>query len=905
MSKKMLIGVLAAVMLTGEVSASPIFAQNVNTGEYVTEMMDIDDAAEAETTEAEEIVVTEDTIFAGSEAADKNGFVIENGVLKDYKGEESKIEIPVGVTSIGKSAFSGKKIESVKIPEGVADLEDSAFYGCRNLKSVELPKTLKRIKQHAFDGCESLESMTVSGTPAEKGTVVIPGSVTKMEDFSFGDSTEIKVLDMTTSEADISNRIFDLPNVSTVKATGSTKYKVVDNILYDKAGSDLYYFPRASKTEVKLPEGVSVIKRAAFYNCKNLENITFPKTLVQIEEMALWRCEKIKKLQLPSKLSSIGTYVFKYCNALEAITVASDNENFESVDGILYEKKKYFRLMLCPVMKQGVVTVKDGMREINMEAFCDCKYVTEVRLPESLWSIGSNTFEGCSALEKIELPDQIEEVGIRVFKDCTALKSVKLSSKLTEIEKEAFAGCKALENIVIPQGVTRIDNGAFEECDNLQYVIIPESVKYIGTDVFYTNQWGRDLLIYCKAGSYAENYAKENNIFYVNGDTAKKRQTITATDFDKNYGDESFYINAATDGDGKLTYQVADESVVSVNADGLVTIKKTGVTEVEITASRTETYEIAKKTIYISVREAYKKKSQTITVSNIVSIYEGNSVSLNATTDGDGSFSYSSDDHTVAEVDASGKVHAVKKGTAHITISASETERYYTAETVVTVIVKQKKDDNSSTGDEPSKDDTPSKDNTTSPDGGSVTPGTTDNPQAQRILAKDITKTYGTKPFSIGAKANGGGKLTYKVADKKIATISKTGKIKLKNYGQTKITIKVAAKGTYKAATKTITLTVKPVKTKGISVRSKKAKTAEVKWKRDKKASGYIIQYSMDKKFKKNVKKVVISKNQTTSKKIGKLKSGKKYYVRVCAYKKSHGKKVLGSYGTVKSIKVK
>ena len=80
---------------------------------------------------------------------------------------------------------------------------------------------------------------------------------------------------------------------------------------------------------------------------------------------------------------------------------------------------------------------------------------------------------------------------------------------------------------------------------------------------------------------------------------------------------------------------------------------------------------------------------------------------------------------------------------------------------------------------------------------------------------------------------------------------------------------------------------------------------AEVKWKRDKKASGYIIQYSTDKKFKKNVKKVVISKNQTTSKKIGKLKSGKKYYARVCAYKKSHGEKVLGNYGTVKSIKVK
>ena len=193
-------------------------------------------------------------------------------------------------------------------------------------------------------------------------------------------------------------------------------------------------------------------------------------------------------------------------------------------------------------------------------------------------------------------------------------------------------------------------------------------------------------------------------------------------------------------------------------------------------------------------------------------------------------------------------------------------------------------------------------------DGGNNTSGTTDGQQTkkkQTIKAKNITKTYSTKTFSIGAKTNGGGKLTYKVADKKIATISKTGKIKLKNYGQTKITIKAAAKGKYKAATKTITLTVKPVKVKVTSVKQLKAKTLQVKWKKDKKASGYIIQYSTDKKFKKNVKKAVVTKNQTVTKKITNLKPGKKYYVRVCAYKNSHGKKVQGSYGTVKSVKLK
>ena len=272
-----------------------------------------------------------------------------------------------------------------------------------------------------------------------------------------------------------------------------------------------------------------------------------------------------------------------------------------------------------------------------------------------------------------------------------------------------------------------------------------------------------------------------------------------------------------------------------------------------------------------------------------------------------------SDDKTVASVDASGKVCGIKQGTAHITVLASETELYHASETIVTVTVKPKKtQSNTDPGKKPSdnvsKDDSQTTEDKKPSDGGNNTSGTTDGQQTKKkqiIKAKNITKTYSTKIFSIGAKTNGGGKLTYKVADKKIATISKTGKIKLKNYGQTKITIKAAAKGKYKAATKTITLTVKPVKVKVISVKQLKAKTLQVKWKKDKKASGYIIQYSTDKKFKKNVKKAVVTKNQTVTKKITKLKPGKKYYVRVCAYKNSHGKKVQGSYGTVKSVKLK
>ena len=67
---------------------------------------------------------------------------------------------------------------------------------------------------------------------------MIPGSVTEMKDFTFGGSDLITELDITTSTAVISNRIVDLPNVNTVNATGSTKYKVKDTKLNDKTFED-------------------------------------------------------------------------------------------------------------------------------------------------------------------------------------------------------------------------------------------------------------------------------------------------------------------------------------------------------------------------------------------------------------------------------------------------------------------------------------------------------------------------------------------------------------------------------------------------------------------------------------------------------------------------------------------
>ncbi len=78
-----------------------------------------------------------------------------------------------------------------------------------------------------------------------------------------------------------------------------------------------------------------------------------------------------------------------------------------------------------------------------------------------------------------------------------------------------------------------------------------------------------------------------------------------------------------------------------------------------------------------------------------------------------------------------------------------------------------------------------------------------------------------------------------------------------------------------------------------------------MQWKKDNRSDGYQVQYSTDKKFKKNVKNVVIGKKQTTKQTIKKLKTGKKYYVRIRSYKKISGKKYYGTWSSKKTVKSK
>lgn len=109
---------------------------------------------------------------------------------------------------------------------------------------------------------------------------------------------------------------------------------------------------------------------------------------------------------------------------------------------------------------------------------------------------------------------------------------------------------------------------------------------------------------------------------------------------------------------------------------------------------------------------------------------------------------------------------------------------------------------------------------------------------------------------------------------------------------------------TTKPSTTKNTETVKPKKT-SIKKLSKGKKKFTVTWAKVSGVKGYQIQYSTDKKFKKNNKSVTVTKQKTTKATVKNLKSKKKYYVRVRTYKTVNGKKVYSSWSKVKSVKTK
>lgn len=149
-----------------------------------------------------------------------------------------------------------------------------------------------------------------------------------------------------------------------------------------------------------------------------------------------------------------------------------------------------------------------GLETIEKDAFIGCSALTEIAFNEGLQKIGYNSFSTCASLKKITISSTVKEIDDGAF-SMTGLKTVVVPGTVRSIGVKTFSHCDELESVVIEDGVTTILEKAFGYNEALQTVTIPESVTVIERSIFIDSP---NAVIVAPAGSYAEQYANENEI---------------------------------------------------------------------------------------------------------------------------------------------------------------------------------------------------------------------------------------------------------------------------------------------------------------------------------------------------------------------------------------------------------
>lgn len=184
---------------------------------------------------------------------------------------------------------------------------------------------------------------------------------------------------------------------------------------------------------------------------------------------------------------------------------------------------------------------------------------------------------------------------------------------------------------------------------------------------------------------------------------------------------------------------------------------------------------------------------------------------------------------------------------------------------------------------------------------GSVKVSYTIEKASQTVKASAVKSVL--KSSAVSVKASAKGKISLVSADTSIATAKGT-KLYLKKPGITQITVKAAATKNYKAASKTITLTVTPAKPVISGASNSNAGSVLLKWKKSSVLSGYEVQYVLGTKFNNKTQKVTLdgtSSNVT----IPKLTKGKTYSFRMRSYVDVNGNKLYSSWSRTKKVKMK
>ena len=131
------------------------------------------------------------------------------------------------------------------------------------------------------------------------------------------------------------------------------------------------------------------------------------------------------------------------------------------------------------VTYQGVTYSVTGLGGVYLNAN---NTVTSITLPDRLETIGAECFKEMQ-IEEIKIPESVKSIGDKAFRSCKNLKAVNIPSKISEIPNFAFQNCSSLQYIELPEGLITIGQYAFSD-SGLSEVKFPSTLKIIGYYAF-------------------------------------------------------------------------------------------------------------------------------------------------------------------------------------------------------------------------------------------------------------------------------------------------------------------------------------------------------------------------------------------------------------------------------------
>jgi uncharacterized repeat protein (TIGR02543 family) len=413
-------------------------------------------------------------------STDNSKFSSDSGVLFNKAKTEllhypiaktgSAYTVPDSVTSIKYPGFSYcANLNSVTLGSGIKTIGDSSFSHCTNLAGINFPDGLVSIGMKAFEYC-ALSSVT------------IPDSVTTIDSYAF-------------------QYCSGLTNIT----LGSGISRIGSFTFYNCSGL----------TGITIPNSVTSIGTRTFGYCSGLTSITIPDSVTDIEDNAFEYCSGLTGITIPDSVTSIGSYAFMNCNGLANISVGSNNANYSSLSGVLFNKDRS-SLICYPAGKTGEsYTIPGSVSAVTAWAFAYCPGLTSINIPESVTSIGASAFRYCSNLISANFyGDAPTTFGNYVFDNCatgftvyfltgktgftTPTWKTYTSSEIAEFEYSVntdgtsvtITGYRGIDvDIVIPaqiggKYVTAIGDNAFSGNTGITGVSIPASVSGIGNNAF-------------------------------------------------------------------------------------------------------------------------------------------------------------------------------------------------------------------------------------------------------------------------------------------------------------------------------------------------------------------------------------------------------------------------------------